>query len=249
MPEELGGRAARRHDERRRRRRIVIRTVAAGVAVVAIIVVGALVLTDSGDETTKSTARSTGTSTTSSSTSTSTTTTLPVPTTVVPRSLNPVVALAQQYDGYYEGTWTNETTGQSGPAVLEVRIDPNANTLATKATFDGDLFGGGAKQVRNIDSTINIGDPNAPVSVQTEAFGAVTARLDGSLALILDAADVPDPKVRAFTLTGRLNDTRNGFSATYVVTYENGTTAQGVMSVTCAATNQRPSDVQTLCTP
>jgi len=247
MASDLGGRAARRNDERHRRR-VVLGTVAAGAAVIAIVVGGILLVTREDERTTKSAASSRRVTTTSS-TSISTTTTLPVPTTVVPRSSNPVVALAQQYDGYYEGTWTNQTSGATGPAILEIRIDPTANTLTSTASFDGDLFGGGAKTPRDIESTIKIGDPNAPVAVQTEAFGPVTARIDASLALILDAPDVPDAKVRAFSLTGRLNESRNGFAATYTVTYENGTTAQGVMNVTCAASNQRPSDVQTLCTP
>jgi hypothetical protein len=247
MASDLGGRAARRLGDQKRRRRIVFRAVAAGAVVIAIVVVGIIVVTREDEKTTSSASSSKRVTTTSSSTSSTTTSTLPVPTTVVPRSPNPVVALAQQYDGYYEGTWTNQASGATGPATLEVRIDPVANTLTSKASFDGDFFGGGAKALRAIESSITIGDPNAPVAVETEAFGPVTARIDASLALILDAPNVPDSKVKAFTLTGRLNDTRNGFAATYTVTYENGTTAQGVVNVTCAANNQRPSDVQTLC--
>jgi hypothetical protein len=246
MAPEIGGRVARRHDDRQRRR-IVVRTVAAGVGVIAIVVVGIVLLTRSDDPATKSASNTHGTTTSSAASSTTTSSTVPVPTTVVPRSSNPVVALAQQYDGYYEGTWTNQTFNQSGPAVLEIRIDPNANTLRSKASFNGDLFGGGTGTARSIDSTINIGDPTAAVTVQTDAFGTVTARIDASLALILDAPDVPGSKVRAVSLTGRLNASRNGFDSTYSVTFEDGSTAQGVMNVVCAPNNQRPSDVQTLC--
>ena len=245
MAPDIGERAARRQDERRRRR-IVFGTVAAGVGVITVVVAGIVLLTREDEPATRS--ASTRRATTSSApSSTTTSSTVPVPTTVVPRSSNPVVALAQQYDGYYEGTWTNQTFNQSGPAVLEIRIDPNANTLRTKASFNGDLFGGGTGASRSIDSTINIGDPTAPVTVQTEAFGTVTARLDASLALLLEAPDVPGAKVRAFSLTGRLNASRNGFDSTYSVTFEDGSSAQGVMNVVCAPNNQRPSDVQTLC--
>jgi hypothetical protein len=248
MPPEIGGRAARRLDDRRRRR-IIFGTVAAGVAVIVVIVAGVVLLTREDEPSTTAASTKRATTTSSSAPVTTTSSTTPLPTTAVPRSSNPVVALAQQYDGYYEGTWTNQTTNQSGPATLEVRIDPAASTLRTKASFDGDLFGSGSKTVKQIDSTINIGDPTAPVTVQTETFGTVTARLDPSLALILDAADVPGAKVKAFSLTGRLNSARNGFDATYTVTFEDGTTSQGVMNVACAPTNQRPSDVQTLCNP
>jgi hypothetical protein len=186
---------------------------------------------------------------TTTSPSSHTTTTAPRATTVVPKSSNPVVALAQQYDGYYTGTWTNTTFGSTGPATLELRIDPVANTLAIKATFDGDLFGGGTDLPRSIDSTVNIGDPNAPVVTETKSFGTVTARIDPSLALVLDAPAVPDDKVQAFSLTGRLRADRKGFDATYSVRFKDGKTAEGTMGATCAPDKQRPSEVQTLCTP
>ena len=245
---EIGGRASRRHDQRRRRL-VIGGTVLSVVAAIALVVVGILVLT-AEDEPSTSTAANTRRTTTSSSSSSSTsttTTTLAVPTTPVPRSPNVVVALAQQYDGYYVGTWNNTTSGTSGPAVLEVRIDPNASTLATAIQLDGDFFGGGAKEFGRVESTISIGDPNAPVTTETERLGVVTARLDQSLALVVEAPDVPDGKVKSFALTGGLRQDRKGFDSTYTVTFENGTTAQGTITVACAPENQRPSEVTTLC--
>lgn len=242
---DIGGRASRRHDQRRRRL-VIGGTVLGVVAVVALVVVGILVLT-AEDEPSTSNAASTRRTTTSSSATSTTTTTLAVPATPVPRSPNVVVALAQQYDGYYVGTWSNTTTGTSGPASLEVRIDPNANTLAVAIQIDGDFFGGGAKEFGRVESTISIGDPNAPVATETERLGSVTARLDQSLALVVEAPDVPDGKVKSFTLTGGLRPDRKGFDSTYTITFENGTTAQGTITVACAPENQRPSEVTTLC--
>jgi hypothetical protein len=240
---DAGARAQRRRDQHRHRNRIIVVTTAAIVGLV-VIVGGVLVLTREDEPTTKATA-----STRSSSTSSSTTTTTaaPVPTTVVPRSSNPVVALAQQYDGYYTGTWTNATSGQTGPATLELRIDPVASTITVGATFDGDFFGGGVKLPRTIEGTINIGDPNAEIVTTTKAFGDVTGRLDPTLALVLDAPAVPDAKVKSFTMTGRLREDQTGFDATYTVTYKDGQTAQGTVTTTCAPDRQRPSEVTTLC--
>ena len=168
-------------------------------------------------------------------------------TTIVPKASNPVVALAQQYDGYYVGTFSNTTFGTTGPATLEIRIDPTANTLMSKVTFDGDLFGGGAKSVREIDSTVKIDDPNAVVTIPNTAFGTVTAHIDSTLALVIEAKDVPDPKVATFTLTGRLNPAHNGFDATYAIGFEDGKTAAGTVTVACAPDHQRTNSVQTLC--
>ena len=187
--------------------------------------------------------------TTRSTTSSSTTTTLPVVTTAVPRSTNPVVALAQQYDGYYEGTFTNTTFGTEGTATLELRVDPVAGTMVVTSDTDGDVFGGGAKELRQIKATIVLGDPTASTSTDTKSFGLVTGIIDPSLAIVLTAPDVPDAKVLSFQLTGRLREDKSGFDATYHVVFEDQQTADGVLTVTCAARNQRTNEVPTLCTP
>ena len=216
-------------------------SVIGGVVAVAAVVIA---LGGGGDEPAKQGSRSTRTTTTSS-----TTTTLPVPTTLVPQSTNPVVALAQQYDGYYEGTFTNTTFGTDGTATLELRIDPVEGTMQVTSDTDGDVFGGGAKELRQIKATIKLRDPTAVTTTETKSFGQVTGRIDPSLAIVLTAADVPDPKVASFELTGRLRDDRTGFDATYHVVFEDQQTADGVLTFTCAARNQRPSEVPTLCTP
>lgn len=213
-----------------------------GLAVVA---GGAVVLTRT-DEPGERAKASTRVSSTTSSSSSTTTTAVPVSTTVVPRSSNPVVALAQQYDGYYTGTWSNATSGQTGAATLELRIDP-AGTIAIGATFDGDFFGSGTKLPRTIAANVTIGDPAAAVVTKTDAFGEVTGRIDPSLAVVLEAPAVPDSKVKAFTMTGRLREDQTGFDATYTVTYKDGRTAQGTVTTTCAPERQRPSEVATLC--
>lgn len=97
-------------------------------------------------------------------------------TTVIPRSSNPVVALAQQYDGRYVGM-----------------VDLN-----------GDLFGGGAKQIRRIDATVTLGASTPSVATRTSAFGFVTGKLGSGLSIVLSAPSVPDGRVKTFELTGTL---------------------------------------------
>ena len=176
-----------------------------------------------------------------------TTTTSPGPTTVVPRSSNPTVALAQQYDGVYVGTYTNVTEHTSGTASLELRIDPNAGTLAVNLTLTGNLYGAEAStQVHSIQGTIQLGDASAPVVMQTSTFGRVTGQLSG-LSIVLTAPDVPDPQVRTFQLNGQLRSDRKGFDATFVIGYRDGKTAQGTASVYCSVAGNRPSQVGTIC--
>jgi hypothetical protein len=237
-----GSRSARR---RQKRRRTVVAAVVGTCLAVVAVAAGALVVTSGDDSETAGTPKHERASSTSSTSTTSTT--QPVATTAVPASPDPVVALAQQYDGRYVGTFTNTTLGTTGGATLDLRIDPGTGALETDAEFDGDLFGGDAKKVRRISGTVTLGDPNAPVTTQTDAFGAVTARLDDALALVLTADDVPGAKVKSFTLTGHLRDDLTGFDATYAVTFEDATTAEGTITVTCDPNGTRGSEVTTIC--
>jgi hypothetical protein len=245
---DLGGsRASRRQQQKQqqRRRRTVIATAVGGVLAVVAIVAVVLVVTRSDDSEPTPTAQERRTTTTSSTT---TTTTLPVSTTAVPASDNPVVALAQQYDGRYTGTFTNTTFGTTGPANLELRIDPATGSIAVDADFDGDLFGGGAKEVRRISADVPLGsDANATITTETEKFGPVSGRIDETLALVLTAEAVPGDAVGSFTLTGRLRPDNTGFDATYTVTFEDGTTADGTVTVTCDPAGIRGSEVTTVC--
>jgi hypothetical protein len=219
--------------------------VGATVLVVGGAVAAAVALTGGGSS---HRASSTARRSAASSTLPTTVTTAPTSTTIVPRSSNPVVALAQQYDGLYVGTFTNTTFHTTGSASLEVRVDPTAGTVRVVLDLTGDLFGGGASTVHHADGVIKLGQANAPIAFQTSSFGPVTGTLSG-LTLTLNAASVPDPKVQTFELDGSLRSDLKGFDATFKVGFRNGQTAQGVASVLCAVTGQRPSQVRTLCTP
>ena len=247
MEPGLGGRAQRRLDQRRQH--LKTGGIVVGV-VLAVVVVGAgIVLVTRSDEPTRHVSQSPSDASTTRSSIATTTSTAPTVTTLVPRSTNPVVALAQQYDGFYTGTFTNTTFTTNGPATLELRIDPNAGTLDVIADFNGDVFGGGAKELRRINATVPLKDPSKAVATDTKSFGKVTGSLDAGLGVVLTAPDVPDPKVLSYLLRGMLRADQSGFDATYHVVFEDGTTADGTVTVTCAPNGQRPSEVRTLCTP
>ncbi len=242
MAAEIRGRVERRRG--RRRRRVLVVGAAVGSLATAGAIAGVVMVVT---RTEQPTAREVASTTVVTVSTTTTSTTVPVSTTVVPRSPNPVVALAQQYDGRYEGTWQNSTFGASGPASLTLRIDPAAQTMTVQADFDGDVFGGDTKEIRRIEAVVPLGDPTSAVSSQTKSFGAVTGRLDANLAVVLDAPDVPGGQEESFQLTGRLRADRTGFDATYHVEFEDAKTADGVMTVTCSPTGQRTSEVPTIC--
>jgi hypothetical protein len=238
-PPAIGARVARR---RRRRRRLVAAGIAATAVVGAGIVATVLALGSDSHRATPAAHRTH----VAASTVPTTVTSAPPATSAVPRSSNPVVVLAQQYDGLYVGTFTNTTFNTTGSASLEVRIDPTAGTLHVTLNLTGDLFGGGAKGVRHIDGTVILSTPNAPVTMQTDAFGTVTGRLNGT-SLMLTAANVPDAHVKTFELDGSLRADLKGFDATFRVGFRDGRIGEGTASVLCSVTGQRPSQVPTLC--
>ncbi len=122
----LGGSRSARRRQKRRRTVVVAAVVGTCLAVVAV-AAGALVVTSGDDSETAATPTHERASSTSSTSTTSTT--QPVATTAVPASPDPVVALAQQYDGRYVGTFTNTTLGTTGRATLDLRIDPATGEL------------------------------------------------------------------------------------------------------------------------
>jgi hypothetical protein len=239
-------RRRRQQAERRRRRRRLMLGAVALVAVAAVIAAAVVALSSGGGRTPKTTSRRV-TPTTAAATTTSSS--APTASTVIPRSSNPMVALAQQYDGRYVGIFTNTTFHTTGPANLDLHVDPSSGILTAAVDLNGDLFGGGAKQVRRIDATVTLGGSNPVVVSRTAAFGPVTAKLGTGFSIVLTAADVPDPKVKTFELTGMLRSDLHGFDATFTVGFRDGQSAQGTVTVLCAPQGQRPSQVTTVCGP
>jgi hypothetical protein len=251
VPDEILSRAARRQLQQQQRKKGVVIAFAAASVVVLAAVGAAFALAGGDDNPPEHVANTRATSTTTAtgaSPSTTTATTAAAVTTPIPKSNNPIVALAQQYEGRYVGTFTNTTFDTSGPVTLDLHVDPATGVMKVHATFDGDLFGGGAKAVRVIDGSATLGgDPNAAISTNTKSFGPVIGRLQGVSELVLTAPDVPDRKVKSFELIGRIKPDYTGFDSTFTVVFENGDTATGTTSISCAPEGQRTSEVRTLC--
>jgi hypothetical protein len=239
------GRRGRRDERRRGRRRVVTIGVAIAVGVVVVAVVALVALGGGSDRATKTTRRRRPPTAASSTTSTSSAVT---GTTLIPRSSNPIVALAQQYEGRYVGMFSNTTFHTTGPATLDLHIDPSSGTLTATVDLNGDLFGGGAKQVRRINASLTLGSTSSLVT-RTSAFGPVTGKLGTGTSIVLTAPSVPDDKVKTFELTGTLRSDTRGFDATFTVGFRDGRSAQGTVTVLCAPQGQRPSQVTTVCGP
>jgi hypothetical protein len=245
FPSGSAARPGRRAERRRGRRRRIALGVIAAVVVVGAATVALVALAGGNSRSTRGTSRHSLPKAASSTTSTSTSSV--TATTLIPRSSNPAVALAQQYDGRYVGMFTNTTFQTTGPATLDVRVDPNSGALTATVGLNGDLFGGGAKQIRSFDATVTLGGSSPSLATRTSAFGPVTAKLGNGFSIVFTAPSVPDAKVKTFELTGTLRSDTRGFDATFAVGFRDGRSAQGTVTVLCAPQGQRPSQVTTVC--
>ena len=236
---------------RRARRRRLLQVAGTVTVIVVVLLTVVILVTGGGSGSSNSTADRKPT--TSSRPATSTTSTAPsttvapattVPATPVPKSSNPVVALAQQYDGVYDGQFQNRTANTNGTSQLTLRVDPATSKMTVEVGFNGDLFGAGTAAPRTISATIDLGNPNQATTTQTQEFGPVTGKLEGT-SVVLDAPSVPGNSANTFRLRGNL--VSKGFDATYTAGFRDGHTTNGTVAVRCAATGQRPSQVTTVC--
>ncbi len=53
--------------------------------------------------------------------------------------------------------------------------------------------------------------------------------------------------MKGFQLTGRLRSDNTGFDATFTVTYENGSSGSGTVTLNCDPAGTRGSEVSTIC--
>ncbi len=229
---------------RRRRRRFVT----GGAIVVTLAAAVTVTIVASSGEDSRRDQSSRPSSTVVSSTTSSQPASGDTPTTAVPRSDDPLVAAVQQYDGRYTGTWESARNGATGPASMELRVDPATKVIQVDADFDGDLFGNQTAPVRHISAALPLSLATA-VPVATEAFGEVSGRLDPPFGVVLEASSVPDEGVDTFTLVGQVRADGTALDVTFTVTYADGSAADGIVTVGCDPSGNRPSDVPTLCAP
>jgi hypothetical protein len=235
---------------RRARRRRLLQVTGTVAVIVAVLLTVVILVSGGGSSSDQTAERKPTTSSRATTTTSPTTTTAPTTTTTidldtpVPKSSNPVVALAQQYDGVYTGQFQNRTANTEGTAQLTLRVDPATGKMTVEVGFDGDLFGGGAPAPRTIDAAIDLGNPDVATTTQTKEFGPVTGKLEGT-SVVLDAPSVPGGAANTFRLRGNL--VSKGFDATYTAGFPDGHSTQGTVAVRCAATGQRPSEVTTVC--
>ncbi len=133
-----------------------------------------------------------------------------------------------QYTGTYSGTWTNATSGQSGPVTIAISADEKARTASLTLDFGGNYLGLGDPPPAMIQGVFD--DQRATVKGTSELFGDynVVIEADGAITgLMQNLAGGLVPKL---SYTGTL--TKSTLDADYLVTLKDGSTSTATLRMT-----------------
>ena len=133
-----------------------------------------------------------------------------------------------QYVGVYEGTWTNQTTGASGPAVITITADESNRTVSLTLDFGGNYAG--LNDPPPFILTADYDDNGAAVKGSSPVLGDMDITIDRDGNIIGNLKDLVGGTIPSMTYTGKIADGR--LVTEYVVTLSDGTTTTSVLDTT-----------------
>jgi hypothetical protein len=122
--------------------------------------------------------------------------------------------------GVYEGTWTNKTTGASGPAVITVEANEAEKTVTLTLDFGGNYLG--LNDPPPFPLTAKYDDNGAAVRGESEILGKMDITIDTQGNIIGNLSDLVGGKIPSMTYTGRIGE--GHLDTDYTVTLADGTT-------------------------
>jgi hypothetical protein len=121
--------------------------------------------------------------------------------------------------GVYEGTWTNKTTGASGPAVITVEANEAEKTVTLTLDFGGNYLG--LNDPPPFPLTAKYDDNGAAVRGESNILGKMDITIDTQGNIIGNLTDLVGGKIPSMTYTGKIGDGR--LDTDYTVTLSDGT--------------------------
>jgi len=121
--------------------------------------------------------------------------------------------------GVYEGTWTNKTTGASGPAVITVEANESEKTVTLTLDFGGNYLG--LNDPPPFPLTAKYDDNGAAVRGESEILGKMDITIDTQGNIIGNLTDLVGGTIPSMTYTGKIGDGR--LNTDYTVTLPDGT--------------------------
>jgi hypothetical protein len=124
-----------------------------------------------------------------------------------------------QYVGVYEGTWTNTTTGATGPAVITVVANETNRTVSLTLDFGGNYLG--LSDPPAFTLAANYDDNGAVVRGNSEILGDMDITIDKDGNIVGKLTDLVGGTIPSMTYTGKIGDAR--LDTDYTVTLADGT--------------------------
>ena len=121
--------------------------------------------------------------------------------------------------GVYEGTWTNKTTGASGPAVITVEANETEKTVTLTLDFGGNYLG--LNDPPPFPLTAKYDDNGAAVRGESDILGKMDITIDTQGNIIGNLTDLVGGTIPSMTYTGKIGDGR--LDTDYTVTLSDGT--------------------------
>ena len=121
--------------------------------------------------------------------------------------------------GVYEGTWTNKTTGASGPAVITVEATETEKTVTLTLDFGGNYLG--LNDPPPFPLTAKYDDNGAAVRGESDILGKMDITIDTQGNIIGNLTDLVGGTIPSMTYTGKIGDGR--LDTDYTVTLSDGT--------------------------
>jgi len=135
---------------------------------------------------------------------------------------------AELFVGSYVGTWQSETTGESGPAQIDISVNLATQTATLSLDFGGNYLGLDDPPAHEISGGFD--ENGAHMQGQDTLFGNydVLVAADGSMVGVF--RDVADGSVAVLTYTGRLTGAQ--ITADYDVVFADGRISHATATLT-----------------
>jgi hypothetical protein len=152
----------------------------------------------------------------------------PSPTPPQPSPTVDLGALALAFAGSYSGTWMNTTFSSRGTELAVIAFDPATQKVTANLTVGGNVFGDPPPPPETFSGTLGqLG--SLGFSGHSPTFGDFTVTTTGPT-FQMKAQNIPNARIDHFEADGLLTGT--SISGTYKVFFKDGTTADGVFSLT-----------------
>lgn len=137
-------------------------------------------------------------------------------------------ALVAAVAGTYAGTWTNTTFNSTGPVTAVLSLDRATLTVTAALTVGGSVFGGQPPPPESFSGKLGeLG--SIGFSGHSPTFGDFTVTATGPV-FVMKAQNLANGRVDHFEADGAFTGTT--ISGTYKAFLKDGTTADGVFSLT-----------------